>query len=172
MANTFVALAKSVLTTTQSTITLSAIPQDYTDLILLISAAGSNAGGNFRNVTIQLNGTGGTAYSSTYIRGTGTADQTGRASAAANIGDVVWPEAGNANVFSNMEMYIPNYAGSTNKVLYAYQGSERNNVEGYNIALASYFANTSAVTSIVIGPMDFGSINTGSRVDLYGIKNA
>jgi hypothetical protein len=169
---TYVAIAKTVLTGTQATVTFSGISNAYTDLVLLISAQGSNTGGNFRNVTIQVNGTGGTSYSSTYLRGTGSAAASGRATSAANIGDVLWTEAGNTNVFTNMEIYIPNYAGSTNKVLSSSYVSERNNTEGYDYALASLFSNTAAITSITIGPMDFGSINTGSRFDLYGIKNS
>ena len=169
---TYVAIAKTVLTGTATDVTFSSIPSTYTDLVLLISAQGSNTGGYFRGVTIQVNGTGGTSYSYTYLRGTGTAAQSGRASSTSKLGDFLLTEAGNTNTFANLEIYIPNYAGSTNKVFSSSNAVERNNAEGYNYAQAHLFSNTSAISSITIGPMDFGSINTGSRFDLYGIKNS
>lgn len=169
---TYVALAKNVLTSGQSSITFSAIPGSYTDLIILGSARVDQAG-TYYNLWVTVNSVA-SGYSETYLYGVGTTPGSGRVSSA-----VRWSNAASANgtgstanTFSNFELYFPNYAGSTNKVASVTTVVESNGAAD-NIILpsAELVSTTAAITSITIASAS-GNIVSGSRFDLYGIKNS
>jgi hypothetical protein len=76
-----------------------------------------------------------------------------------------------ASTFGNGEVYIPNYAGSTNKSMSADGVSENNGTEAYTDLIANLWSNTSAITSILLYP-DSGTWQQYSTATLYGIKNS
>lgn len=168
---TYVALAKTVLTADQTTITFNSIPSTYTDL-LLVASIRTTAPAVTGNAFLRVNNDATSIYSQTYFRGDGSTAASGRFTttsfqdASAAVGDTA-----TANTFSNHEYYIPNYAGSTNKVISMTAVGETNAATGvYIVANAGLYSSTTAVSrlDLIFNTRDAKS---GSRFDLYGIKN-
>ena len=84
-----------------------------------------------------------------------------------NIGDDPGANA-TSNTFGNTSVYIPNYAGSTNKSVSSDAVTENNATTASQQILASIWNNTSAITSIFVS--DTGSnLVQNSTASLYGI---
>ena len=74
-------------------------------------------------------------------------------------------------MFANVEMYVPNYAGSTNKSVSATGAQEANSSSAFLMATAGLWSNTAAITSIKI----FGNaanLAADTTACLYGITKA
>ena len=173
---TYSAISKTVLTSNQATITFSGIPSTYTDLVLLISArhTGAYNGGSLQ---VRLNGST-SSYSLTRLYGnsTGTASNTQTSlNAAGFYGGGADGSSDTANSFSSAEIYLTNYASSSiYKSMLASGVSETNSNAGnsaYIEANAFLWANTASTTQIDLF-VSGASLVSGSRFDLYGIKNS
>lgn len=169
---TFIAIAKTVLTGSQATITFDSIPSTYTDLILLISARhdGAYSGGG---VGIKINSaTSGYSGQRTYGNGTGTGS-----SYYASSNSIYFYGGGSsggsdtASTFGNAEIYFPNYTASTKKITNQFGVSENNGTIGYSEFDAGLYSGTSAISRLDIS-VSGSSFVSGSRFDLYGIKNS
>ena len=171
---TYVALAKTVLTGTQATIDFTGIPSTYTDLVLLVSAR-ANFAAYQSNLNVTVNGSSASNYSITRLWTNIATTSSNRTTNSAQY--QVYPlnlDSTTANTFSSHEIYFANYAGSTNKVLSATGVGESNNASSghTNItATAGLRQVTDAITQITLTSGD-GSFMSGSRFDLYGIKNS
>jgi len=168
---TYVAILKTVLTSNQASVTLSTIPSTYTDLLLTISARDTGASGY---VIVRANSIN-SGYSETDMRGDGATADTIRAGGDAQFfaqGYLRIPNSGStSNTFSSQEIYFPNYAGSTNKIASATSVNENNSSSVQYITLgAGYLSNTAAISSLLLTCAT--SFASGSRFDLYGIKNS
>ena len=154
-----------------SSIDFSSIPSTFDDLVVKVSARtnrsaisepiGLRPNGATTNLTLRLlEGNGSTAASATATYG-----YIGAASAA----------TGTTNTFSNVEAYIPNYAGSTNKSISA-DGVQENNSGAANDAFqdlsAILWSNTAAITSISLVPNSGGSFVQYSTATLYGVSKS
>ena len=114
---TYVAIAKTVLTGTQANVDFTSIVGTYTDLILTISSRSDRAV-NLETLAIQFNNDTATNYSSTFAYGYSSAAGSARDTSAVKIYNMTSDAANaTASTFGSFEAYIPNYAGSTNKVL-------------------------------------------------------
>lgn len=170
---TYVALAKTVLTGSQATITFNSIPQTYTDLILLVSARCDQAA-DYRSAWITINSLAAN-YSDTYVYGSGTSVGSGNASTQAKWTDigVANGTTSTSNTFSSFEAYFPNYTGNSNKIVSSTAVVELNSTSG-NILIPTASlvgSSTTAISSITI-TLAAGNYVSGSRFDLYGIKNS
>lgn len=163
---TYVALDKVVLTATQSSITFTAIDNSYTDLIILCSARATLSS---VNLNIKLNGSF-TTDSGTNITGDGSAAASSNTIGRSVAGGVTI-SSDTANTFASTELYFPNYAGSTYKVISATSARETNATAATIAATAFLYQQTSAISEIQLIPSS-GSFVSGSRFDLYGIKNS
>lgn len=163
---TYVAIAKQVLTGTQASVTFSAIPSTYTDLLLVASARSSNNGNVFGQLIIAPNNG---SFSFTEVYGSGSAATPWRSTNGSGYGAA--GSTATANTFGNHEIYIPNYAGSTYKPLGNTGVGETNATAAFMSINAGLYSSTTAISSLVI-TIDAGSIASGSRFDLYGIKNS
>jgi hypothetical protein len=170
---TYVAIAKNLLTSNQASVTFSGIPSTYTDLLLTFSVR--TAAADYQaTLTYQFNSTTGN-YSETYLRANFASVSSSRDSNQTKAyGMLVFNgDTSTSNTFSSGEIYIPNYAGSTNKVLSMTGVNENNNANQNNIVpYAGLWSNTAAITSIKIEDYYGNNLLTGSRFDLYGIKNS
>ena len=148
-----------------SSIDFTSIPGTFTDLLLVVSARSAVAG-NLDGVVIRFNSST-TGYSGKSLLGSGTTATSG---STADAG--LTPAAGStANVFSNSQTYIPNYAGSTNKS-YATETVTENNASGaYQSLQAGLWSNTAAITSISLVSENASTWVQYSTATLYGIKN-
>jgi len=170
---TYQLINSSVLTSSQASITFSAIPSTYTDLVLRWSSRADNA--SAANVNwIELNSDTSSNYSFTYIQGGGSA---GVSSARGSSELALYggrQDAANAtsNTFGSAEMYIPNYTASVNKPVSMDSTTEDISTEAFRMATATLWRNAATITSIRIRPNAGGqNFVSGSSFYLYGISS-
>jgi hypothetical protein len=150
---------------TAANIEFTSIPATYTDLVIKVSSRG-NASAMGKNLLIGFNGST-SDFTGRYVEGTGSAAAS--ASVARFIGST---NAGTstASTFGSAEIYIPNYAGSTNKSYSAEGLSENNASEAYRHLTAGLWSQTAAITSVTLTLSDSDVFVTNSTAVLYGIK--
>jgi hypothetical protein len=154
-------IESKTLASTAASIEFTSIPQDGTDLVLLISSRGN--GGGEANVNISLNGST-SNFSSRKLQGTGNSvnsDATARI-----IGGVTGTNT--TNVWSNDQIYISNYTSNANKSFSSESVTEANATTAYASIHAHLWANTAAITSISIAPIG-ASYVAGSTISLYKV---
>lgn len=173
---TYVAIAKTVLTGTQSIITFSSIPSTYTDLLLKISARTNTASPIFETIFLELNGVATATYSQTMIRGNSST-----AASNTNSGQTRWnylytsSSGATSNTFSNVEIYFPSYTSSLNKIVSSNSVSENNSSSADQASINSVshlWSNTNVINQIKLTRSSTGDFIAGSRFDLYGISKS
>jgi hypothetical protein len=164
MAFTYSKLAEVNLTSTATTIEFTNIPQNYTDLVVKVSARSDQGG--IQAVNIAFNGsTANQSYRSIFGNGASAASYSGTNPQIQYI-----PGTGQtANTFNNAELYIPNYAGSTNKSFSIDQVQETNATTAYIVPIAGLWSNVTAISSITFTPAN-GNFVQHSTATLYGVK--
>jgi hypothetical protein len=144
------------------------IPQNYTDLVVKVSARSTRTAGTIDYVSMSFNGStanrtltalwgDGTAYSGTDTKIIGSTSTNSNTS----------------NTFGSAEFYIPNYAGSNNKSVSVDAVSENNSgtTGDYNLQIgAGLWSITSAITSISLTSNFGNNWVQYSTAHLYGIK--
>ena len=148
-----------------ASIDFTSIPSTFTDLCVKLSFRNTTSG--VENVSFEFNGVT-TGYSGRNLYGSGSA--AGSSNPAHDIG-INQPSSFTANTFANMEVYVPNYAGSSNKSFSSDAVDENNATEAYQVMDAKLWSNTAAITSIKIAPHT-GNWVQYSTAYLYGIKNS
>lgn len=171
MPSTYELITANTLTSTTSSITFSAIPSTFTDLVVRISARGSNAAIGTQ-MGIRYNNSSDTIYSNTYLTGNGATASSTRVTD--NNGDEVnngtSGNSSTSNTFGSTEVYIPNYTVSANKPISWFTVSENNATTAHITGSASLFRSTTAISSLVINYNT--SLLSGSSFYLYGIKKS
>jgi hypothetical protein len=170
MAFTYSKLASTTVgATSVASITLNNIPQNYTDLKLVLSTRVSGGANAWSDHTYSFNGTStSTNVGSRVLYGTGTsALSTTFTTAYFSIGE---GNAGTANTFGNSELYIPNYTLSNFKSMSSDGASENNATSSLTQMQAALWSNTSAITSITITDISSNNYVQYSTVTLYGIR--
>jgi hypothetical protein len=151
--NTYVALDKATVTTATSTVTFTAIPSGYTDLVLVIGGAASSAQGMF----LYFNNDTASNYSRTFMYGTGSSALSDR------VGDHKVLEIGTA--ISTVTAHIMNYSNTTTFKTTLTRGGSASNL---TIAEVGLWRNTAAINRIDV-VTGTGTINVGTTISLYGI---
>jgi hypothetical protein len=169
MPNTFIKIATvTVGSGGSSSIAFSSIPSTYTDLCLKVSARDTfSAVSLIAQLKFNASSVG---YSFKRLRGTGSAvDSYGESGATEmNLYNTSVGASATASTFSNYEIYIPNYAGSTNKSFSVDSVTENNATEAYAVLFGGLWSDTPAITSINIVPTTlFAQYTTAT---LYGIS--
>lgn len=168
MANTYIPIAKSVLAADAAYSEITGIPSTYTDLLLLISGRDTDTN-LYGDLQIKPNNLS-TNQSNTILYGNGASAASTRDSIFGTYAYHSNTSGSNtANTFGSIEVYIPNYAGSTYKVISISGNMETNATTSFIASVASLWSNTSAITSIRIVPFS-GNLKSGTRFDLYGIS--
>jgi hypothetical protein len=147
-------------------IDFTVIPSTFTDLV--IKASLRNTQSNSLQVRATFNSS--TAnFTAILLYGEGSGTPAS-ASIARYLG--AQPLANyTASTFGNMEIYIPNYAGSAFKSYSSDSVTENNATLSYAILTAGLWSSTSAITSISLTP-ESDSFAQYSTATLYGIKKA
>lgn len=147
-------------------IEFTSIPGTYTDLYLLVNLRSTrNAKADYLDVIFN----GSTSnYTGRALYGTGTTTQsfTETVYAGEINGDTT-----TSNTFGNGLVYIPNYAGATNKSYSTDTVTEHNGGSSFDavqIIMAKLWSDTSAITSVKIAGR-FGNLMQHSTASLYGI---
>ena len=171
MATTFTKIASvEVGAGGQASIDFTTIPSTYTDLVLKFSLFTSYSS-NYISAQITFNGST-SGYSQKMVYGTGSS-----ALSASGSGSYIdWSAYGTgttatANTFGNGEIYIPNYAGASNKSISADSVSENNATQAIAALTAGLWANTAAINRVTLTG-NGGNIAQYSTAILYGIKNS
>ena len=150
-------------------ITLSNIPQTFTDLYLVYtSREGGVSGQTFVGNFLRFNASSATNYSNRRLLGNGSSVS----SASSTSQDALFVGSNGAanstaNTWSSTSIYIPNYTGSTQKSLSIENVVENNATAGEQFLIAGLWSLTSAITQIDILPQISFSQNT--TASLYGI---
>jgi len=149
-----------------SSVTFSSIPQTgYTDLVVKASARGTTtigSGGHY--YTISLNGST-SSRTQIFLQGDGSSASSGSSSTFTSYMD---PSDYTSNTFSNFELYIPNYAGSTNKSMSVDVVTENNATSSFAAFYAQLWSSTAAITSVTLTP-NAGNFAQFSTFYLYGV---
>lgn len=174
MANTYT-LISSVAVGAGGTanITFSSIPATYTDLCVLVSARSAYTTTAYDHIKIEFNGSGGTAYSTKMVYGTGSSALSANTSGDPTISwSYISNDSATTSTFGNVQIYIPNYAGSNNKSISSDSVSENNATSAIAALTAGLWANTAAITSIKLTTASASNFMQYSNAYLYGIKNS
>lgn len=157
---TYEPISTTTLGSTAATVTLSSIPGNYTDLILVISATVSGA----TTIHYRLNSDASTNYSVTVLQGNGSTVSSFRGSNEDNIGFGVFYTTQNNSI-----THLQNYSNTTTYKTLLTRYNNAGNLVGTRVAL---WRSTAAISSIYLyldGSETFGS---GSTFTLYGIAAA
>jgi len=175
---TYTLISSNVLSSSAASVTFSAIPATYTDLVVRLSARDSSAGTNANYGQIILNNdTSSANYSAiTVAQFNGTVYSNNYPTSSLGWG--IWSyygfdSAGNtANTFSSSEIYIPSYTASQKKPFSAYTVTEDNTATSGTCieAIANLYQSTTAISAVTLKTA--GTFVSGSSFYLYGISNA
>lgn len=153
-----------------ASITFSNIPQTYTDLRIVVSARSVRSAVN-DVLYMTVNGST-TTYSSRVLEGNGAAafSYSGGSTAFSDILGI--PAASSTtSVFSNAEIYIPNYTSANYKSISANSVGENNATTAYTDLYAGLWSNTTAITSINLYNI-ISNFTEYSTFSLYGISSS
>jgi hypothetical protein len=174
MANTYTQIGSAVTVGVGGAATMSftSIPATYTDLVLKLTTRDTAVTADTGAVKVTFNSSA-TGYTNKNMVGTGSATSGGSAGTTyidAGLNGLM-PTTGNtASVFSNIEIYIPNYAGSNNKSVSVDTAGENNQANTYCGLVAGLWSNTAAINRITLtGASNFVQYSSAT---LYGIKNS
>ena len=171
MPDTFIKIASvTVGAGGASAITFSSIPSTYTDLVVKLSARGDT--GNFPTVFWYLNSDFGTSNTWRSLSGNGASASSSTTSAYAVQSAGIAPASSQtSNTYLNSEIYLANYAGSTNKSFSIDAVGENNATTAYAVMNAGIWTNTAAINRLDFYVSGANFVQYSTAV-LYGIKNS
>jgi hypothetical protein len=144
-----------------SAITFNNIPQNYTDLNVVLSLRATTQD----SVYISFNGST-SSFTARFLEGNG-------ASASSGTGTryVAFPLTATVNTFASSSIYVPNYAGANNKSYSIDSVSEANQTTAYTDLVAGLWSNPSAINQVNISLATGGNtLVQYSTAYLYGIR--
>jgi hypothetical protein len=150
-----------------ASISFTSIPATYTDLLVLLSIRTTRAG-NPDQLDVKFNGS-----SSNYTQRTLEGFNGGTSSYSnTKIFSYVNGGTSTASTFGNGSLYIPNYAGSTNKSVSIESATENNSAAGGEFPAAGLWSDASAITSMAFTSTTLDNIAEYSTATLYGISKS
>jgi hypothetical protein len=172
LPNTYTLISSNVLTTATASVTFSAIPATFTDLVVRFSVRGDQAT-NISDFTLRFNSDSASNYSETRLLGyNGTNVLSDRLSSQTNIQNITVNGASStASTFSNGEIYLPNYTSTANKPISVFDVVENNSATSNQLlADAVLYRNSTAISSATFTAN--GNFVSGSSFYLYGISKS
>lgn len=171
---TYTLISSNVLSVATASVTFSSIPSTYTDIVLHASVRTTRSQ-VFDYINLTMNGTGGTAYTSTEVYGNG-GGLTGATQIAGPVNYLEFISGNTAatNAFGYTEVYFSQYKNTSyQKNLNALSGVGTTSPasSAYVDAWAGLFNSTSAISSITMTP-GTGNFVAGTSFYLYGIANS
>jgi hypothetical protein len=157
---TYALIESQTIASATSSVTFSAIPAAYTDLVIV--GVGTIATG-LQSIVMRFNGDTAGNYSFTYLIGNGTSAFSGRAT------NTTFALAGISEppTIANFITQIQDYSNTTT---YKTVLSRRNLSASFVTADVSLWRNAAAITSIVLFPENSVNFASGSTFKLYGIQ--
>lgn len=169
---TYEPIAKYTVASDVTSYSVTSIPGTYTDLRVVLNARSTLSPSQDSLWSITFNSDTATNYSSTMLRGNGSAASSLAQSSAtaARLGYALTAGAG-SNMYSSIIFDIFNYAGSTNKTFLSNTAADWNG-GGYTARIVGLWRSTSAITSFTLTDNNAANVATGTTITLYGIKAA
>ncbi len=146
-------------------IQFTSIPATYTDLVIMVSTRINEGFATGEAIYITLNGST-SNFTNRYLQGDGSSGSSGTlaryvASQSALLST--------SNTFGSGYIYIPNYAGSTNKSISSDSVSENNATTAFQALHANLWSVTDAITSVTLVAGTNDAFVQYSSATLYGI---
>ena len=171
-ANTFVQIGSTVTVGSggAATINFTNIPSTYTDLVVKCSMRTDYTSSSYGYVDMKFNGSA-ASFTSVRLLGYSTAANSSSATQFSVLQD---SDSATASIFANMEIYIPNYSGSSYKSI-SVDGVTENNLGTAEAAfcalMAGLWSSTSAINQLTFSPWSGYGTNFKqySTASLYGI---
>ena len=166
-------ISTTTLSTTQTTITFSSIPADYTHLQLRLFARTNRSAQNAANLLIRFNNDTGSNYAYHDLFGDGaSATASGAATQTSIIANRLTGAGAAASIFGTIIIDVLDYTSTNkNKTVRALGGYDENGAGASSFSGGVYFATPAAITRIdltsVAGTADFVQYSSFS---LYGVK--
>jgi hypothetical protein len=168
IGKTYVKIATTTISSASSAVTFSNLPQNYTDLYLVLSVRANSAPTSF-GTGIRFNGDTGSNYSRTYTYGYGPSTGGGR---EVNQTRIFYSSGTNtASQFNLIKIHLLNYSNSIAYKTVVARNDDKADVTGMT---SGVWRNSSAITSITITPYDDNSTGfaVGTTFNIYGIECA
>jgi hypothetical protein len=156
------------LGTAAASVEFTSIPQDGTDLMLLLShrSSGSTFG---LQLVLRFNGlTSGYSRRLIYDDGTGAYSGSGSGETAARF-SFVQESGSTSNTFGNARVYIPNYTSSSSKFFSSEAVTEGNSTSTLRAMYGGLSSGTAAITSITIFEQNSVNFVANTTASLYKI---
>lgn len=154
---------------TAASIDFTSIPGTFTDLCILTSIRTSRTAAKYGNMKIKFN-TSTSNITGKFLRAFDSTPESFSTTA------VEWgapTAATTTSTFGNAIIYIPNYAGSTNKSVSVDSVIEDNSTASFNYLSAGLWSQTAAITGLSLYTTDASSdIAQYSTAVLYGISKS
>lgn len=174
MANTYIQIGSTVTVGSggAASIDFTSIPATFTDLVIKLSGRSTETTANESSeLRLQFNADTGSNYSRRMLYGDGGAVGSSSATTTGMRVGFVDTNGNTASTFSSSEVYIPNYAGSTQKSVSADSVVEGNVAQFmYATLIAGLWSNTAAITDIKLFVPSYNFVQY-STATLYGIKS-
>jgi hypothetical protein len=147
-----------------ASIEFTSIPQDGTDLLLLIS--GRTARTNFVVDAVNLTMNGGGTITARTLLGNPAAGASSNSDPF--LSAFVSTDITTANTFGNGAYYIPNYTGTQNKSVSIDSVQENNGTEVFLVITAGLIANSAAISTLTLTSVA-ANLVAGSTASLYKV---
>lgn len=156
----------------QSAIEFNNIPQTYTDLVVKLSVRTTRSGTHEGGIGIGINGNTSTGYSWKTIEVQGTNVVSSSTPYEPDWVSRIPATSTTSGIFSNTEIYIPNYTSSNPKSYFADGVAPNNSGTATLTLLTGIQSSTSPITSLLIRDKSNTLLPQYSTATLYGISNA
>jgi hypothetical protein len=172
MPENYVLLERTELNTSAASVTFANIPQTgYTDLKVVISGRDSSSAGisaDGYSFTILPNGSSSNISQRSLVGSGSNSFPTGSYSDSSMF-NAINMNADTSNVFSNVEIHVPNYRSSNVKSFSIDGASENNGTRALIRISAGLWNSTAAITSLQLNA--YTTWMAGSTFSLYGVAN-
>jgi hypothetical protein len=172
MPNTYTLISSNVLTSSAASVTFSAIPSTYTDLVIRVSVR-SDRVQTSDNINIRFNGDSAANYFRMTLTGNGSSPSSSFASSVTEWDAAIINSSTSAsNTFGNGEYYISNYTSTSSRPGSFLGVQENNDALAFLRSNAYLYQGSAAISSIVMTSSSTSNFVSGSSFYLYGIKNS
>lgn len=153
--------------TSIATIDFTSIPQTYTDLIIVASLRC-----DADSIVNQVRFNGSTSSLSTdAMNGNGSSGSGFSDASTIKMYGGMNASSFTASVFASTTLYIPNYTGAKNKIVYADAASETAATAAWHSMASGLWSSTAAINQVTFYNSS-GNYIQYSSASLYGIKNS
>jgi hypothetical protein len=161
----FKLIQTQTLASTAASIEFTSVPQNFTDLMFVVSARNDTT--SVRAINLSFNGLS-SDQSRVRLSGNGSGNgSTGSATSISSFNDIPGT-AQAANIFGNLSIYIPNYSGSAPKVISMDGVGSDDSPTAWQTITTNTWNSTAAITSISVF-LSSGNFLAETLVSLYGI---